>query len=163
MILIRQLTRDDAAVFRDIRLEGLKGHPEAFASSYAEEKGKSLERFADQIETGRVFGGFEGDVLMGVAGVFVHAHTNMAHKGVLWGMYVRPSARRVGLGQRLVEAVLEYASSQVGAIQLSVIAANESARRLYERCGFECYGVEPKAIKLEGRYYDHILMQRDLP
>ncbi len=26
-------------------------------------------------------------------------------------------------------------------------------RQLYERCGFRSFGVEPRAIKVDGRYY----------
>ena len=39
-------------------------------------------------------------------------------------------------------------------IQLSVVTTNESARRLYRSLGFQVYGLEPAALKLDGRDLD---------
>ena len=77
-------------------------------------------------------------------------------------MYVRPSARKAGLGRRLVETIVEFARQRVELIQLSVVSDNEQARRLYERLGFLEYGIEKKALKQDGRYYDEVLMAKDL-
>src|SRR6266481_5062879 len=84
------------------------------------------------------------------------------NKAALWGMYVRPAARSSGLGRRLVEAVVNHASERVEQLQLSVVAANDDACRLYRSMGFSEYGREMKALKQDGRYYDEILMVRFL-
>jgi ribosomal protein S18 acetylase RimI-like enzyme len=39
---------------------------------------------------------------------------------------------------------------------------NEQARRLYARLGFVEYGIEKKSLKYCGRYYDEILMAKEL-
>jgi hypothetical protein len=62
----------------------------------------------------------------------------------------------------LVEAVIEFARPRVELIQLSVVMGNEPARRLYARAGFVEYGVEKNSLKHGGRYYDEILMAKDL-
>jgi ribosomal protein S18 acetylase RimI-like enzyme len=77
-------------------------------------------------------------------------------------MYVRPSARKAGVGRRLVETIIEFARQRVELIQLSVVSDNEQARRLYERLGFVEYGIEKKALKQDDRYYDEVLMAKDL-
>ena len=77
-------------------------------------------------------------------------------------MYVRPSARKAGVGRRLVETIIEFARERVELIQLAVVSDNEQARRLYERMGFLEYGLEKKALKQDGRYYDEVLMAKDL-
>ena len=77
-------------------------------------------------------------------------------------MYVRPSARKAGVGRRLVETIVEIARHRVELIQLAVVSDNEPARRLYVRLGFVEYGIEKKALKQDGRYYDEVLMARDL-
>ena len=77
-------------------------------------------------------------------------------------MYVRPDARKAGLGRQLIEAVIDYARDHVEVIQLSVVSGNEPARRLYTGLGFVEYGVEKKSLKQDGRYYDEILMALDL-
>jgi RimJ/RimL family protein N-acetyltransferase len=47
-------------------------------------------------------------------------------------------------------------------IQLAVVSDNEAARRLYQRLGFVEYGIEKKALKQDGRYYDEVLMAKEL-
>ncbi len=86
----------------------------------------------------------------------------MAHKGTLWGMYVRPAARQAGVGRRLVEAVIDHARTRVELIDLRVVSENRAARRLYARLGFEEYGVEKRAAKYQGRYHDDVLMAKML-
>ena len=85
-----------------------------------------------------------------------------AHKGALWGMYVRPGARTGGIGRRLIEAILDVARQHVELIQLTVVQDNARARRLYASLGFIDYGTERNALKQNGRYYDEVLMAKDL-
>jgi ribosomal protein S18 acetylase RimI-like enzyme len=161
-IQIRPLTPADAALYRDIRLEGLRWNPEAFGSTFEIENARPLIFFADRIDGSQTFGAFHGTELIGIAGLLIHEGQKEAHKGLLVGMYVRPSARKAGVGRRLVEAIIEFARHRVELIQLAVVSDNEQARRLYERPGFVEYGIEKKALKQEGRYYDEILMAKDL-
>jgi ribosomal protein S18 acetylase RimI-like enzyme len=77
-------------------------------------------------------------------------------------MYVRPDARRAGIGRRLVETIIDFGRSRVELIQLSVVRDNEDARRLYTRLGFIEYGIEKNALRCGGRYYDEVLMAKDL-
>ncbi len=160
MATIRRLSEPDAADFRAIRLEALQRHPEAFGATYADEAAQSLKFFSDRLKSSAVFGGFEGSALLGIAGLYTLGQEKVRHKGVLYGMYVRDSARGTGLAKQLVDAVLEHARQEVELVQLSVVASNDAARRLYERCGFELYGVEPRALKVAGRYLDEALMYK---
>ncbi len=84
------------------------------------------------------------------------------HKGTLWGMYVRPEARRGGIGRLLVEAVTAHARQSVDVLQLRVIAGNEPARRLYASLGFCEFGLERNALKHDGHYWDEVLMAKSL-
>ena len=161
-IQIRQLTLGDAAAYRSIRLAGLKQSPDAFGSTFEAELTKPLAWFFDRLSTRQVFGAFRGAEILGTAGFAVRDGDKEAHKGLLWGMYVRPEARGTGVAQRLVEAVIAFARPRVELIQLSVVVGNERARRLYARLGFEEYGIEKNSLKYNGRYYDEILMAKDL-
>jgi RimJ/RimL family protein N-acetyltransferase len=166
-IYLRQLTPGDAALYRSIRLEGLKQSPEAFGSTFDAEFTKPLAWFFDRLSSSVVFGAI-GDAkildakILGVAGFAVRNGEKEAHKGLLWGMYVRPDARGAGVARRLVEAVIAYARARVELIQLSVVVGNEPARRLYARLGFVEYGIEKNSLKYGGRYYDEILMAKEL-
>jgi ribosomal protein S18 acetylase RimI-like enzyme len=77
-------------------------------------------------------------------------------------MYVRPNSRRTGVGRRLVDAIIEFARQRVELIQLSVVSDNHEARRLYVSFGFVEYGLEKKALKQDGRYYDEAHMAKEL-
>jgi ribosomal protein S18 acetylase RimI-like enzyme len=161
-IRICRLAADDAEKYRDIRLEALRCNPEAFGSSFAAESVNPVGWFADRLSRSFVLGAFRGAELLGIAALIIQAGDKRAHKGSLVGMYVRPDARRAGVGRRLVEAVIDLARGHVELIQLSVVRENEPARRLYAGLGFVQYGVEMHALKQAGRYYDEILMAKDL-
>jgi RimJ/RimL family protein N-acetyltransferase len=159
---IRQLTPGDAALYRSIRLAGLKESPEAFGSTLESEIAKPLAWFFDRMSSSVVFGAFLDRAILGVAGFAVRNGEKEAHKGLLWGMYVRPEARGAGVARRLVEAVIAYAGSRVELVQLSIVAGNERARRLYAGLGFVEYGIEKNSLKHRDRYYDEILMAKQL-
>ena len=166
-VQIRQLTPKDAALYRSIRLEGLKESPEAFGSTFEAEFTKPLAWFFDRLSSSVVFGAIRDAKILdarilGVAGFAVRDGEKEVHKGLLWGMYVRPDARGAGVARRLVEAVIAYARARVELIQLSVVVGNEQARRLYARLGFVEYGIEKNSLKYCGRYYDEILMAKEL-
>jgi ribosomal protein S18 acetylase RimI-like enzyme len=159
---IRRLMPADAARYRELRLEGLRCNPEAFGSTYETESVQPLGSFSERLAGSAVFGAFHGAELLGIAGFAVRNGVKEAHKGLLWGMYVRPDARKAGVGRRLVEAVIDFARQRVELLQLSVVSDNEQARRLYIHLGFVEYGVEKHSLKQHGRYYDEILMALDL-
>jgi RimJ/RimL family protein N-acetyltransferase len=161
-IYIRQLTPGDAALYRSIRLAGLKESPEAFGSTFEAEFTRSLAWFFDRLSSSVVFGAFLETKIVGIAAFAARDGEKEAHKGLLWGMYVRREARGAGIAAQLVEAVVAYARTRVELIQLSVVVGNEQARRLYARLGFVEYGIEKNSLKYRGRYYDEILMAKDL-
>jgi ribosomal protein S18 acetylase RimI-like enzyme len=159
---IRLLTPEEAALYRDIPLEGLRQDPDAFGSTFAHENAMTLSSFAERIVKGNVFGAFGSDELLGVAGYWPQEGAKERHKATLWGMYVRASARGQHLGERLIEAVVAHATGRVELLQLGVATGNEAALRLYIKTGFSEYGREMKALKQDGRYIDEILMVRFL-
>lgn len=83
-----------------------------------------------------------------------HAHVLMVN-----GLAVDPGRQGQGIGRLLVEAARHEAGRR-GARKLSlrVLSTNESARRLYESCGFAVEGVLRAEFVLEGREVDDVLM-----
>ncbi len=161
-IEVRRLPPADAAFYRDIRLEGLQLNPEAFGSLYEIESAEPLGWFAERLGDSAVFGGFDGPDLLGIVGFFIRRGAKETHKGVLWGMYVRARARKIGLGRRLAEAIVDHARQRVEILQLRVVAGNEPARRLYASLGFVAYGRERNSLKQDGHYWDEVLMAKPL-
>ena len=155
---IRRLEISDAALFRDIRLEALQKNPEAFGSTFERESAQPLSWFEATLGRTAIFGALLDGTLAGMAGYSAQENSKQAHKGRLWTMYVRSTARNSGVGRKLVTAVLDHARGRVEMVQLTVVSENEGARRLYRAMGFVEYGYEKKALKHDGRYYDEILM-----
>lgn len=156
---VRRLGPRDVADYRDLRLEGLKVHPEAFASSWEHEVDKPASWWEERLETNAVFGGWvNSSPLVGLAGFSVQDGVKLQHKGVLWGMYVRPQARGTGLAAVLVNQVVEHARTLVEDVCLTVVASNAAAHRLYGEAGFVEYGLERRALKVGSEYYDELLM-----
>ncbi len=161
-VQIRRLSPDDAASYRDIRLEALQRNPEAFSSTFEAENPQTLSWFADRLGNANMFGAFRGAELVGIAGLLVTTGRKECHKGHLVAMYVRPASRNGGIGQNLVEAIVDFARQRVEIVLLAVVSGNEPARRLYARLGFVEYGIEKKALKHDGCYFDEVFMAKDL-
>ncbi len=71
-----------------------------------------------------------------------------------WGM---------GIGSVLMEEMLIWAESVgIERIELSVLAGNERAIKLYEKYGFVVEGLKRKAVKFENGYGDLIMMAKFL-
>ncbi len=164
-IEIRRLTEasaGDAVLYRDIRLEALRTNPEAFGSTFEIEDAQPLTWFSAGLASSTLLGAFRDAQLLAIAGFAIQQGPKKAHKGFIWGMYVRPDARRAGIGRRLIEAILDLARHHVELVQLTVVRENEQARHLYASLGFLEYGIETNALKQDGRYYDDVLMAKNL-
>jgi ribosomal protein S18 acetylase RimI-like enzyme len=151
---IRRLGPDDAAAFREARLECLRLHPENFGTVSEVEKERPLSDFARMLEEHQFWGGFADGVLAGIVGFYVMPRAKERHRGVLYAMYVREGARGTGMAGALVEAVIGHARPLVDLIWLKVAAGNEPAKRLYARFGFEPYGLEKASLRIGGRDVD---------
>ena len=158
---IRRLRSDDAASFKAIRLEALKANPELIGSTFELEDKLDVTWFAGRLEHAHVMGAFRDSELVGTAGFSIQQGQERAHKGRMWGVYVRSSSRNLGVGRLLVSAILNVAREHVEVIQLSVVRENGPARRLYESLGFLEFGVELKASKYGDTYYDETHMALD--
>ena len=168
-VVIRQLSSADAndvADYRTIRLAALKDAPDAFGSTYEAEVGLSTEAFAERLATTIVLGAYAGTGsdarIVDMVGFKQQTIAKLAHKGFLWGFYVAPAARGRGVGVALVERIVAAAAGLVQQLTLSVVRGNDAALALYERCGFQTYGVEPRALKSTTGYADEVLMVRFL-
>ena len=152
-LAIRHLVPEDAAVYRTLRLRGLKEHPDAFTSSHVEESEKPLaatERRLAPDSGDWVFGAFIANELAGLAGLSREPRAKNRHKASVFGMYVAREHGRRGVGAALLRQVIDAARSQPGIEQLvlTVTDTNVAARTLYENFGFRSFGVEPRAIRV---------------
>ncbi|MCM3586000.1 GNAT family N-acetyltransferase [Mesobacillus maritimus] len=154
---IRKLCAEDAISYRNIRLEALQTNPEAFGSSYDDEKNRPLEMFAKRLssEGTYTFGAFIEERLVGTITLIRETSQKTAHKANIFAMYVNPDERCTGVGRALLSSAIEHAKALVGIeqINLTVVSTNQSAKALYESMGFRVYGTEIRALKLANETY----------
>jgi ribosomal protein S18 acetylase RimI-like enzyme len=162
---IRFLTADDADEWSRLRVQSLKGDPEAFGSFVEEHQTLTVsdirKRIGSSAEDSFVVGAFEDKILVGMAGFFREKGPKRQHKGFIWGVYVSPEQRRRGLARQLFTKIFERVRQIHGVEQvlISVASTQSAAANLYHSLGFETFGIEPRALKVEGRYIDEHCMQ----
>lgn len=164
MVEIRTLYKEDAEIFRAIRIEGLIHSPESFGLTYEEYQRRDIEVIRTGLNsTSNSFtlGAFNSNnQIVGIVGFKQEQSIKFKHKGFIWGMYVKPEYRSQGIGRRLILKSIELAKQNKGLeqINLCVVVGNQSAKKLYESVGFNVYGIERRALKHNGIYYDEELM-----
>lgn len=159
---IRKLTKADAPLFRDIRLESLQNDADAFASSYAEESLDDEDCFAERIEGGNVFGCFANGELVAISGYYQDKRMKSAHVAYIWGVYVRPNFRGQSISKKLMKVIFDDFSDEIEQVRLGVQKDKVSAVKLYEGMGFQEFGFEKAILKIDGQYYDVVLMVKFL-
>ena len=102
---MQRLSNPDVDTFRSIQLESLQQNPEAFGSTFEKELNEPCMYFVERFDRNVLFGGFVRGRLLGIVGFYPLEGTKLAHKGVLWGMYIWPEARGTGLATALVDSL----------------------------------------------------------
>ncbi|HKU00068.1 MAG TPA: GNAT family N-acetyltransferase [Paraburkholderia sp.] len=157
-LTIRTLTEDDIDAFHALRLQATIDTPFGIVPTHEEEarwiRGENIARVRETDQQA-VFGAFDGAALIGIVGWRREARQKLAHKSRIWGVFVKPEYRRTGIARRLMERAIEHArSSGVEQVQLTVGAQNPRAQTLYRSLGFTVYGTEPRAMCIDGEYFD---------
>jgi ribosomal protein S18 acetylase RimI-like enzyme len=165
MYLIRPLGPDDVDAYRQVRLDALRLHPDAFGAAYEDELQLDRAQVSQRLSAPHFtrFGAFASVELVGLVGLQIHTGAKEQHKARLFSMYVDASHRRTGLAQQLIETVIA-AAREAGALvlQLTVAAHNARAQQLYRHMGFTVYGVERRSLKVGDQFHDEQLMALDL-
>lgn len=138
-IELRQLTPDDWEQYRRVRLAALAEAPHAFGSTYETESSYTEAVWRDRLRHCGLIVAMVDDHVAGLAaGV---RNRDQMEEAMLISMWVDPATRGQGIGERLVNAVLDWTVAEgIARITLEVSDGNDAAERLYRRCGFERTG-----------------------
>jgi ribosomal protein S18 acetylase RimI-like enzyme len=138
VIELSVLSPDDWPVWRRLRLAALAEAPEAFGSRLADWQGEGdrAERWRDRLA---LPGSYNLVALLDDQPVGMASGVPADEPGVaeLISMWVSPTARGRGVGDRLIQEIEKWArQGQAKVLRLSVMQGNKAAERLYRRCGF---------------------------
>ncbi len=153
--------------FKEVRLRSLKNSPTAFLATFEDEMQTPEEKWKARIE-----GSLKGEAgvtliaklqgkVVGLVGVQFMQHAKMRHVAHIWGTYVDPDFRGLGIGRKLMDGILAAAKNRAGIkkIKIEVVPEQISAFELYKKLGFEVIGISHGDLFVEGNYYDEILME----
>jgi RimJ/RimL family protein N-acetyltransferase len=165
-ITIHDASLADAERFRELRLFALQDSPTAFSADYELNASHPISYWKGRLKPDEhaviIFAEYE-DQLIGMTGIRKGDSHKTKHSAGMWGVFVRPEWRGLYIAEGLMNMCFEWAKlREVQIVKLAVMSTNESAFRLYERCGFTVYGTEPQALFYEGQYYDGLQMSRSL-
>lgn len=167
---IQPLSDQQAPQYKALRLQALRLHPDAFLENPEAFEMKSIETITSLMQSARDKGGFtlvainaDGE-LVGTASLSVGDSEKLTHRGLIWGVYVAPEARRGGVARQLMESIITRAtqSPQMRSLHLGVVCSNTRAFTLYESLGFSVYGTDKEALYVNGEYLDEYLMSKKL-
>ncbi|MEJ6021432.1 GNAT family N-acetyltransferase [Ramlibacter sp. PS4R-6] len=162
---IRRLGPDDAPAYRALRMRALWEFPEAFTSSWQEDETQPMEVWELRLagEHSLFWGAFDDGQLCGMVGLERERRAKNRHKATVVGMYVSQEYFGTGMGRALFDELLAGARAMgLQLLVLTVTEGNTVATNFYEAAGFRSFGIEPKAIRLEDRYYGKNHMYLDL-
>ena len=152
-----ELTREQPHGYKAFFMDGLRLHGDCFRISLNDEAREAFPTTgtADSFTLGILT---DAGTLAGVVSCQREGQTRerMRHKGLLFRMYVAAEYGGQGLGQQLVGEVVRRVREQtdIEQLNLTVVATNTSAKRLYEKAGFRSFSVERNALKNGTVYYD---------
>lgn len=143
---VRRIHPGEGAAFRSIRLRALADSPFAFASTVEETRARPGEYWQDRVARGAegtesvLFVAEDGQEWIGVAGGYIYEEVDVKTPYLI-SMWVDPAYRGRGVGQALVERVIDWARDRgLDHLLLEVEATNHNAISLYTRCGFRPTG-----------------------
>jgi GNAT superfamily N-acetyltransferase len=112
MITLEIVTPQNAMLFKQVRPQALQEAPSAFSSTYAEESrlidAEWMERASPRTGEGSItYLAMDDRTPCGIVGGFLDKEdTSRAH---LVSMWVTAAYRRMGIGRKLVEAIIDWA------------------------------------------------------
>jgi RimJ/RimL family protein N-acetyltransferase len=154
----RKLNEEDASTYWALRLEAVEREPRSFGPTPEEHRKITIDQIVELLcgQNSFVMGAFEGEAMIGFARFERKPFIKERHKGHVHGVYVAASHRGRGVAKAMIGALVHEVKKDASCEQLllAVGVFNEPARRAYAAMGFVPYGIEPRALKVDGVYVD---------
>ena len=150
-LMIRTFSPHEWETYKDLRLRSLSDTPDAFGRTLAEEQERPDAEWSNRLEMG-VNSNLDLPLVAEEDGIPIGLAWGRIEKSKLevanlYQMWVAPSHRCYGIGQSLLDTVIEWARSRnANYLDLGVTISENPAMRLYRRTGFGPVG-EPRQFR----------------
>lgn len=171
MIEIRRLTasetRDNLDALAEVLADCIEGGASvSFMAPFSTADAAAFfEKLLPEIERGDriLLAAFADSKLIGTVQLVAATPPNQPHRADVAKMLVHRSARRRGVGNRLMLAVEEQARAAGKTLLVLDTVTGDNAERLYERLGWSKVGVIPNyALYPDGRWCDTTVFYKQL-
>jgi len=129
-----------------------------YMAPFSHEEARGVyDAYAEEVEHGRrlLLAAFSDGTLVGTVQVVFAPHPNQPHRADVARMLVHRSARRRGIGRRLMEHAEREALAEGKTLLVLDTVTGDDAERLYEQLGWTRVGVIPGyALYPDGRPCD---------
>lgn len=160
---IRPLCGEDWMQFRAVRLKSLRDYPGNFGAFYADELQLTQEQWQARLDdqTGRVFGLFEKDYLIGINAVVPHRDDVEGKTALMIMWFMRAEYQGQGLFHDLVKAGLDWAESEkrFERILVSHRDGNDASRKSNQKNGFDYIGRKAETWP-DGKMADSLMYEK---
>ncbi|MGA2478477.1 MAG: GNAT family N-acetyltransferase [Spirochaetia bacterium] len=96
--------------------------------------------------------------VVGWCDIIRNTRATKLHCGLL-GMGLLPEYRGKGIGTRLITEIMKQAAARgFHRVELEVFEENSAALALYRKVGFKEEGRKSHAVKIEGKYFNVVMM-----
>ena len=162
-LLIRKARKEDAAeIISFLNTVGGESDYLLFGANEFHMTVEQEEQYIEKLESAQtsalIIGLVDGRIICS-GSISAPERERVAHQSTL-GLSVAKEFWGLGVGGYLMEALIDFArtNGKTEVIHLKVRADNARAIALYKKLGFQEIGVYPKYAKINGQYYDDILM-----
>ncbi|WP_187429220.1 hypothetical protein ROLI_028850 [Roseobacter fucihabitans] len=145
------LRSEHAAVWRALKLEGVRDFPLGFLHSEAETLATPIDGAKDILNHGAMRGVFDGETLIGFCGYRPLLPERIRHRAEIGPFFVTAAYHGKGAAQVLINGVIQEAvAAGIEYLELFVDTENDPAIRFYERQGFERTAMHPDGVRIDG-------------
>jgi L-amino acid N-acyltransferase YncA len=153
---LRTLEEADWPAVAEIYWDGMRGGLATFETEVPTWEAWDAAHLRDH----RLVADLMGDVVGWAA--LAPASSRPCYRGVAEdSVYVARAARGLGIGRRLLEALVVGAEAAgIWTIQTSIFPENRASLALHERCGFRVVGTRERIGKRDGVWRDTVFLER---
>jgi GNAT superfamily N-acetyltransferase len=104
-VIVRRLTSADFEAYMAVRTEGLVQDPQAFRVDLKDDAAVGGDAWRARLDRDYVVGVEQQGRILGIGGFARIPGLKTEHKGLIWGMYVRPEARGTDTANAIMAAL----------------------------------------------------------